>query len=535
MMFPLKTILLTGASGLIGRYLMKDLLLQGHCLVVLSRRKGVYSAKDRIESIIKDWEGRLQRRLVRPHVVEGDIRNPFCGLELENSLGTKKKILSLPRCVGTIDAVLHSAASLRFEKDHTGEEPVRSNVEGVRNALALAEALGVSQFHHISTAYVCGKSGSAAVSPSALNVGQAFQNIYEESKLQAEQLVHQASGISSKTIYRPSIVVGDSETGFTSTFSTIYSLIRFLRALPDHNAYNIPWILSRLQLSGDEGKNLVPVDWVSQQIAGVINEPELHNQTIHLTSPIKVPGAVIRDAIIEAIRVESEAWKSMATKANLSQAINAVSDEAFDTYLDAYRGYLADDPNFTPSRLGSAGFWKDAPALDCKAMVKLFSYAIRSRFRDTTPFPVPTNEADLSGMEHPLPIQTWIDEFLEVATSSPRLDDLDESAFQLRLSGFGGGHWKIARSKDASGVSNAVVHLSMDSWCELLETKNSATNLLEQGKLVLISDLATRKAVMTLLIELIEDSKERFTNYQTSELPTVLPIDQHRKGGRRFA
>jgi len=534
MMFPLKTILLTGASGLIGRYLMKDLLLQGHSLVVLSRRKGVYSAKDRIESIIKDWEDRLQRRLVRPHVVEGDIRNPFCGLELENSVGTKK-ILSLPRSVGTIDTILHSAASLRFEKDHTGEEPVRSNVEGARNAIALAEALGVSQYHHISTAYVCGKSGSAAVSPSDLEVGQAFQNIYEESKLQAEQLVHQASGISSKTIYRPSIVVGDSETGFTSTFSTIYSLIRFLRALPEHNAYDIPWILSRLQLTGNEGKNLVPVDWVSQRIADVINSPELHNQTIHLSSPIKVPGAIIRDAIIEAIEVEDVAWKSMATKSNLSQAINAVSDEAFDTYLDAYRGYLADDPNFTPSRPGPIGFWKDAPVLDRQAMVKLFTYAIRSRFRDTTPFPVPTNEADLPGMENPLPIQIWIDEFLGGNANSPKLDELDASAFQLRLSGFGGGNWKIARSKDASGVSNAVVHMSMDSWYDLLETTTSVTSLLEQGKLVLITDKAARTGVMTLLIELIEDSKERFTNYQEGDLPSVLPIDQHRKGGRRFA
>lgn len=553
MTIPYKTILLTGATGLIGRYLMKDLLLQGHRLIVLSRRKGLYSAKDRIEAIIRDWEERLHRRLVRPHVVEGDVREPFLGLAVRDSSRRKISPSSIPRSLTSIDAVLHSAASLRFEVDQTGEEPVKTNVEGVRNALAFAEAVGVSQFHHISTAYVCGKNDSTEVFPQSLDVGQTFQNIYEESKLKAELLVQHAFKIPSRTIYRPSIVVGDTTTGFSSNFTTIYSLPRFLRAVPEDNAHDVQWILDRLQMTGNEGKNLVPVDWVSQRVIDILNAPELHNQTYHLTNPNKTTGTVVHEALAEAIEISREAWDSMGRKGDAASATGSLSDEAFDTYLESYRGYLSDDPCFVPSRPGEAGFWKDSPAVDLQLMVKLFTFAINNRFRDPTPFPIPSNVGLASAMEYPLPIETWIEEFLEDAIettsdetsheSKPHLSLIEpiESVFQLRLSGLGGGNWTIPSSSKpsaslkVSSMASAFIHLSVDSWCDLLNSTTSVSDLLGHGKLVFVSESIRRVRILAMLDTLIEDSKAKLALHLSSDEPNVLPIDRHKKGGRRFA
>ena len=64
-----------------------------------------------------------------------------------------------------------------------------------------------------------------------LIVGQEFGNIYEESKACGEMLVRQADFLDCYTIFRPSIIVGDSETGFSTTFHGFYTPLRLLSAI----------------------------------------------------------------------------------------------------------------------------------------------------------------------------------------------------------------------------------------------------------------------------------------------------------------
>jgi thioester reductase-like protein len=76
-----KHILLTGATGLLGRYLLRDLLSSGRNVAVLVRRSRRQSAGQRVEAIIRFWEDQLGREIPRPTVLEGDICAPDLGLD----------------------------------------------------------------------------------------------------------------------------------------------------------------------------------------------------------------------------------------------------------------------------------------------------------------------------------------------------------------------------------------------------------------------------------------------------------------------
>ncbi|MFN9917356.1 MAG: SDR family oxidoreductase, partial [Pirellulaceae bacterium] len=204
--------------------------------------------------------------------------------------------------------------------------------------------------------------------------------IYEHSKFQAEQLVAATGHFQSKTIYRPSIIVGDSKTGFTSTFHTVYSILKFVRALPDEHARNLAWIFQRLNLKGDERKNLVPVDWVSQIICDILDRPTAWGQTFHLTNPQPPRVSELSSAIEAAIEQQSAAWEAMALPVSIADA-----QAAYQSHIEVYRGYLADDPTFDTTQLDRHLPNRRQPGLDATSLLRTMAYAIEHRFRDPTP------------------------------------------------------------------------------------------------------------------------------------------------------
>ncbi|MFM7561553.1 MAG: SDR family oxidoreductase, partial [Planctomycetota bacterium] len=191
---------LTGASGLVGRYLTRDLLASGKRLAVLARSNRRMSAHDRIELLLQRWEQKLGYSLPRPIVLEGDVSQPNLGLSTDDQRWISR------HCTGLI----HNAAVVKFEPAEHDQEPWRTNLYGTRHALDLAQRTGLRELHYVSTAYVCGNR-SGVVREDELDCGQAFRNSYEESKFLAEREVMDSSGFSSKTVYRPSIIAGDSQ------------------------------------------------------------------------------------------------------------------------------------------------------------------------------------------------------------------------------------------------------------------------------------------------------------------------------------
>ena len=100
---------------------------------------------------------------------------------------------------------------------------MRTNVGGTAALLDLCRRIGLPRFHLVSTAFVCGRC-RGRICEEDLDLGQEFHNPYEQSKFEAERLVRQADGIE-PTIYRPAVIVGDSRTGQTSTFTGLYRVL----------------------------------------------------------------------------------------------------------------------------------------------------------------------------------------------------------------------------------------------------------------------------------------------------------------------
>ena len=210
------TVLVTGGTGFVGGYLLNR--LQG----------------ERI-GLVRGDASRLPPG-VRP--VQGDLlRGP----------------LDLPDA----RVVVHCAAAVGFSQSL--EEARAINVDGTRRVLAAAAAMpSLERFVHVSTAYVAG-THDGVFAERDLDVGQRFRNTYEQTKHEAEHLVRE-SGLPVRVV-RPSIVVGESATGWTSSFNVLYPP---LQALARGLARRIPADPQAIV-------DVVPVDHVADVIAAAMS------------------------------------------------------------------------------------------------------------------------------------------------------------------------------------------------------------------------------------------------------------------------
>jgi thioester reductase-like protein len=121
-----------------------------------------------------------------------------------------------------------------------------------------------------------------------------FRNFYEETKYLAEVEVEQLKDEFPVTIYRPSVVVGDSQTGETAKYDGIYSLIHYLRKAPHLLRFvNVGNAVVKL--------NLVPVDFVVEGIAALAKDENAVGKTVALADPNPLTTEELFDAIAEAM------------------------------------------------------------------------------------------------------------------------------------------------------------------------------------------------------------------------------------------
>ncbi|MFO0191359.1 MAG: SDR family oxidoreductase, partial [Planctomycetia bacterium] len=232
---PSSCILLTGATGLLGRFLLRDLSAQGRQVAVVVRGSKTAGAEARVDDLLRDWREVAGAEVPRPVVLQGDITLPGLGL----SASAREWVAA------NVDEVVHSAASLSFDRREADGEPYASNVGGTANVLELCRTAGIRRLHHVSTAYVCGLR-RGRVLETELDVGQTPGNDYERSKIESERAVRAADFLDVLTVYRPSIIVGDLVNGFTNTFHGFYKPLRIVQ----------PFVESFLQASLESGSLL---------------------------------------------------------------------------------------------------------------------------------------------------------------------------------------------------------------------------------------------------------------------------------------
>jgi len=141
----------------------------------------------------------------------------------------------------------------------------------------LEQAPNLDVFGYISTAYVSGKR-TGTIREDELVHDAGFKNFYEETKYHAEVIVQGRMDVVPTMVFRPAVVVGDSETGETAKFDGPYFILKALQKLP-------PVTLMTRIGSGTREVNLVPVDYVIDAMSYLSNQEENIGQTFHLTDP----------------------------------------------------------------------------------------------------------------------------------------------------------------------------------------------------------------------------------------------------------
>ncbi len=360
--------LLTGATGFLGSYLLRDCLLEGRRMAVLVRPSKSESARQRIETLLRQWELSLETSLPRPVVLEGDLT--------EIDLGLDKRSLNW---IGRhCTSVFHNAASLVFRGDDPDGEPYLSNIEGTRRVLELCRRTGIRQFHHVSTAYVCGLR-KGRILESEVDVGQTAGNVYEKTKLQAEILVRTADFLDPPTIYRPAIIVGDSQTGYTTSYHGFYAPLKLAHTMVGKLAYGATAsdrVVEALGIHAGDRKNFVPVDWVSAVMCHIHGRPDCHGTTYHVTTPCP-------PLIIEMAAAMQEVVEDLSPLSDPGSSWNMDGEwfaKTFREQLGVYSAYWRDDPQFDVTNTLRAAPHLPCPKLDREMMLRLARFAIKANF-----------------------------------------------------------------------------------------------------------------------------------------------------------
>lgn len=256
----------TGFPGFLGSDLLARLLrdrpdARAHCLVP---RRHASPARERLGEIFVAGDARERVTL---HV--GDIGRPDLGLD-----GPTRD-----RLAEEVHEIFHLAAVYDLEVDAGRAE--RVNARGTEHVLDLsAECVELRRFHHMSTCYVSG-TRPGLFREDQLEEGQSFHNPYERSKMRAEREVRarMEDGLPA-TVYRPSIVVGDSDTGYTQKYDGPYHVLRWILRQPR-------WAALVPVPPGADGTtvNQVPRDFVTRSVVHLSRVERAEGETVHLADP----------------------------------------------------------------------------------------------------------------------------------------------------------------------------------------------------------------------------------------------------------
>lgn len=453
-------ILLTGSTGLVGRHLLRD-LLAAEVPVAAMVRPGKGPAT--LEGIMGHWEQEAGRSLPRPVVIEGDL----CLDEVVPDAGQRAWIAS--HC----DRILSCAASMTFREDKRGE-PFRTNVEGTKHLLEFCRTSGIRHFHQVSTAYICGLR-QGQILESDIDVGQTLGNVYEQSKLAAEKLIRSADFLDQRTFYRPASVVGDSKSGYVTSFHGFYLPLQLAHTM----AGRVPVeqmndrFYSKLGLKGDEGKNLVPVDWLSQAIVTLVTRPEHHGKTYHLASADPVPVVEIQRVVAEAIQKHYP--KQLAT--TISEAELQALEALFYEYMSIYQSHWRDDPKFDLTNTRAALPHLPSPKMTAEVLMSISRYPVERNFI------APRHERPAAACN--------VGELLQSLLAIPTTNG-NTAPVALQVTGAGGGQWQLhvsgGRVTSAEPGLPAPVaagfHLSAATFGSLASGELSIDESINSGRLV---------------------------------------------------
>ncbi len=260
-------VLLTGATGFLGGYLLSTLLRETTATVLcLVRSSGKSEGQNRIQQNLNSfglWEPGLEARI---RVIPGDVRRPRLGW-------SKRQYQALSK---QVNVIYHAAADVNWVYPYSQLREV--NVQGTLNLLRLASLNKSKPFHFISSLAVCySTSGPREVSEEdqMLAYLDGIHLGYAQSKCVAETLVYQASqrGLP-VSIYRSALVWGESSSGMSNTSDLLSTLLK--GCIQMGCAPELDWLM-----------DCCPVDFVARSVVRLSRTQAEPCRVFHLANPHK--------------------------------------------------------------------------------------------------------------------------------------------------------------------------------------------------------------------------------------------------------
>ena len=253
------TYFITGATGFIGKRLMRKLLARRGSTVHFLVRD---ASPERLAPLYALWGVDARRAIAVP----GDIARPGLGLKASD-----RRAL-----IGKVSHFYHLAALYDLDADEISQ--VRINVEGTRNAVAFANEIKAGGFHHVSSIAAAGLF-EGIWREDMFQEAEGLDHPYFSTKHASEAIVREDCRVPWR-IYRPGMVVGDSRTGEMDKIDGPYYFFKLIQRM---RQLLPPW----MPTIGIEGGriNIVPVDFVVDAMDHLSHADGLDGRCFHLVDP----------------------------------------------------------------------------------------------------------------------------------------------------------------------------------------------------------------------------------------------------------
>ena len=250
----------TGATGFIGKRLVKKLLERKGAVVHFLIRK---ESADKVADLRSYWGVGATRALP----VFGDLTAKKLGVAADE----------IKKLKGQIDHFYHLAAVYDLGADE--ETQVAVNIEGTRNTVDLARAIDAGHFHHVSSIAAAGLY-EGVFREDMFEEAEGLDHPYFQTKHESEKIVRQDCKLP-WTVYRPAMVVGDSQTGEMDKIDGPYYFFKLIQRL---RQLLPPW----MPTVGLEGGriNIVPVDFVVNALNVISHQQGIVKKCYHLVDPV---------------------------------------------------------------------------------------------------------------------------------------------------------------------------------------------------------------------------------------------------------
>ena len=260
-------IFLTGSTGYIGAHVVANLLTEhGASLNLLVRARDASEAEERLWrglQLHQDFSGFYEFLQTRIRVFRGDLTSERFGLSTDD----------YDRLVHTTDSIIHCAASLNRKSEKSCMNVnLRGTLEVLKLGMQVDHYHGLRRFSHVSTVAVAGKRQDEVVTEdNSIDWERSDYDPYARTKKFCEHMIRQILPDVPKTIFRPSIVLGDSRRAETTQFDMVRAFV-FLAGLPV------------LPLRSKDRVDIVNVDFVADAIATLHVKEKTQFDIYHLSS-----------------------------------------------------------------------------------------------------------------------------------------------------------------------------------------------------------------------------------------------------------